>query len=94
MTVGGLLRTVAAKVPDDKMKKIAGASEQFESLMISQLLEFVTQPEGEGSASALDMGKQQMAQAIAAIGGFGLKRMIVESMNRGSGASAEGTLKL
>ena len=92
MTIGGLLHTVAAKVPEDKAKKIAGAAEQFESLMISQLLESLTQAEGDSSASTLDMGKQQMAQAIAAGGGLGLKKMIVESMKRQTGPVGQATL--
>lgn len=94
MTIGGLLQSVGAKAPEDKTKKLAAAAEQFESMMIGQLLESVTQPEGEGSAAALDMGKQQMAQAIAAGGGFGLKKMILESINREAGASPQATVKL
>ena len=94
MTIGGLLHTASAKVPEDRAAKLASAAEQFESLMIGQLLESVTQAEGEGSASTLDMGKQQMAQAIAAGGGLGLKKMIMESMNRESGTTTQATLKL
>ena len=93
MTIGGLLHTqMLSKAPDDKTKKLAGAAEQFESLMIGQLLESVTQAEGEGSASTLDVGKQQMAQAIAAGGGLGLKKMILESINRET--AARDTVKL
>ena len=55
MTIGGLMHTVAAKIPEDRAAKLAGAAEQFESLMIGQLLESVTQAEGESSASTLDL---------------------------------------
>ena len=93
MTIGGLLQTaMASKAPDDKTRKLSGAAEQFESLMISQLLESVTQAEGEGSAATLDMGKQQMAQAIAVGGGLGLKKMILESINKET--TTQATVKL
>lgn len=64
--------------------KLEDAAGQFEALMIGQLLESLTKtgsPGGEESSgtSLLEMGKDQLAQAISAGGGLGLKKTILAS---------------
>ena len=65
--------------------KLEDAAGQFEALMIGQLLESLTKtgsPSGEESSgtSLLEMGKDQLAQAISAGGGLGLKKTILNSL--------------
>ena len=65
--------------------KLEDAAGQFEALMIGQLLESLTKtgsPGGEESSgtSLLEMGKDQLAQAISAGGGLGLKKTILASL--------------
>ena len=65
-----------------KQSRISEAAAQFESLMIGQLLEPLTKTDGDSpsSSSVLDMGKDQLAQAITAGGGIGLRQTILRSL--------------
>jgi Rod binding domain-containing protein len=68
--------------------KIESAAEQFESLLIYQMLKSA-KPSGSSSlggeedqnSSLIDMGQQQFAQALASSGGLGIAKMIVTGLN-------------
>ncbi len=65
-------------------RRIEDAATQFEALMVGQLLEPVTKMNESDSStsSVLDMGKEQLAQAITQGGGLGLKKTILASLKR------------
>jgi Rod binding domain-containing protein len=65
-------------------RRIEDAATQFEALLVGQLLEPLTKmsESDSSSSSVLDMGKEQLAQAITAGGGLGLKKSILTSLNR------------
>ena len=77
----------AAKKP----AKLAQAAQQFESLMIGEMLKTAREGSSEGwlgsgsdssAETAMGMAESQFAQAMAAKGGFGLAKMIEHSMSR------------
>ncbi|MGD0669636.1 MAG: hypothetical protein ABSB23_18915 [Bryobacteraceae bacterium] len=70
--------------------KIRDAAQQFEALLIGQILETVSQDggwlgSGEDSASSCANGfaQQQLATMMAKQGGFGLSKLIAEGLERG-----------
>ena len=65
-------------------RRIEEAATQFEALMIGQLLEPITKMNESDSStsSVLDMGKEQLAQALTAGGGLGLRKTILASLKR------------
>ena len=76
---------VTPEAQDSKAKRrVEDAATQFEALMIGQLLEPITKmnESASSSSSVLDMGKEQLAQAITAGGGLGLKKTILASLKR------------
>jgi Rod binding domain-containing protein len=91
MTIGPV-KTPGAQPPaapdEAKLKK---AAQQFEALMITQLLRAA---HGSGSAgwlggeedsaadSAIGQAEEQLAQSISQQGGLGFARMIVEGLSR------------
>ncbi len=79
-----------------KPAKLAQAAQQFESLMIGEMLKTAREDSSEGwlgsgsdssAETAMGMAETQFAQAMAARGGFGLAKMIERSMSR-TGQSA------
>lgn len=71
--------------------RIQEAAEQFEALLITQLLRASRQGVGEGwlgtgedqaASSAMEMAEEYFAQALASQGGLGLARMIAEELSR------------
>lgn len=83
LAIGGMdMKPTSSQKSNSKLEDAAG---QFEALMIGQLLESLTKtgsPGGEESSgtSLLEMGKDQLAQAISAGGGLGLKKTILASI--------------
>lgn len=79
----------AAK-PKDTPAKIKEAASQFEALLINQLLQSARTSAGmglsddgdnEGAGSALlELGEQQMSQALASSGGLGIAKMVVAGL--------------
>jgi Rod binding domain-containing protein len=74
-----------------KPTRIAQAAQQFESLMIGEMLKSAREDSDEGwmgsgsdssAESAMGIAESQFSQAIAAGGGFGLAKMIERSMSR------------
>ncbi len=76
-----------ARKPDDPAK-IRDAAQQFEALLIGQILKDVAASAGTGglgdqdaaSASMLEMANESFARAIAARGGLGLAGMVVRDL--------------
>jgi Rod binding domain-containing protein len=76
-------------------EKIQKAAQEFESLMIAQMLKSVRESSfggGWGTRDqsgdvALDMAEQQMAQLLAASGGLGLAKLISQGLTREPDAS-------
>lgn len=76
-----------ARKPDDP-KKVLDAAQQFESLLIGQILKEVSasaQSSGLGeedaaSGSMMEMAQEHLAQAIATRGGFGLTAMVMRGL--------------
>lgn len=70
-------------------KKIDKAARDFESLLITQMLKsshgeggwLGTDDDGAGD-TAIGMGEEQMAQALANSGGLGLAKMIQTSLSK------------
>jgi Rod binding domain-containing protein len=89
------MATPSAKtpVPRDDPKRVADAARQFESLMIGQLLKSMRES-GEGGwlgtgddqagAQAMELAEEQVAQALAQQGGFGLARLVVAGLKKES----------
>jgi Rod binding domain-containing protein len=100
-TVGGISPDgVDRSDGPNSREKIAKAAEQFEGLMIHQLLKsantddggwFGTGDEDHAGMQAMDIAQQQFASAMAARGGIGLAQLVVKGLaqeSRTSGLSA------
>lgn len=83
----------------DSPAKIHDAANQFEALMIGQILKGA-QSEGAGwlgnnqdpaSATAVDFANEYLARSLAARGGLGLSRMIGKSLERAVSSSNRAT---
>jgi flagellar protein FlgJ len=85
----------------ERMRETAG---QFESLLIGMMLKSMRESSGGGwlgtgeeqsLSSISDLAEQQVAQALAASGGFGLAEMVVQGLKRAetAGAAAPGAVK-
>jgi Rod binding domain-containing protein len=81
---------VTAGTDDKATQKIKGAAQQFESLMISELLKTArsesgwmgTGDEDQAGQTGLDLGEQQMANVLSKSGGLGLQNFITQSLVR------------
>src|SRR5882672_10121756 len=88
---GDISALASAMTPPDGAKlKRAGASKDFEALLIGQMLRSVRE-EGSGwldtgddqaSSAAFGLGEEQLARAITSRGGFGLSRVIEEGLRK------------
>lgn len=89
--------TLAGATPKNQNspEKIKGAAEQFEALMIGQLLKTARQSgsssgwlgtgeEDEAGQTSVDMAEQQLASVMAKSGGFGLTKMITQDLTKKS----------
>ena len=76
----------------DDPKKIRESAQQFESLLIAQVLKTGRESGGSGGwlgtgddeagATCVEMAEQQVAQMLAASGGLGLSRLIEQGLTR------------
>ena len=95
MTSTNLITAAAAPpaVPSvnvkDSPEKIKAAAQQFESLLIAQVLAMSHDSEGGwlgggdgASGAATTLGEQQLAQVIAQQGGFGLSGLIAKGLGK------------
>jgi len=93
--------TQASSPNDSKssdQSKIASAAQQFEALMLGQLLKTARESSdggwlgtGEDQAGelAVDMAQQQFAQAMSARGGLGIAKMVTAGLERGAAKAAK-----
>ena len=77
-------------IAQPKPTKAAGAAEQFESLLIGQMLRSAHEASEDDDADScgdtmLDVANQQFAQLLAKNGGVGMVKMIVKGLNDESG---------
>ena len=82
----------------DDPKRVADAARQFESLMIGQLLKSMRESgeggwlgtgEDQAGAQAMELAEEQMAQALAQQGGFGLARLVVTGLKKESNPQSD-----
>ena len=82
----------------DKSKRIHDAAQQFESLMIGEMLKSVRENSSSGwmgsggstgDDSAMGMAEAQFANALTAGGGLGLSKMIERSLTSQNGSQNE-----
>lgn len=78
----------------DSPARIRDAAQQFEALLLNQILHSARESSGGGwlsmdddasSNSATDFAEQQLADTLARQGGLGLAKMIAEGLHRESG---------
>lgn len=82
--------TPAIALPDTEIQKRTQSSRDFESLLIAQMLHSVRDEDSgwlgsggdESSDSAVGLGEEQLAQAVAGGGGFGLGKFIDNALAR------------
>ncbi|HMF78526.1 MAG TPA: hypothetical protein VK604_22905 [Bryobacteraceae bacterium] len=91
-----LLDAAASLAPDKKPAKLAEAAEQFEALMIGELLKsaggdgttWLGDDTDNASETAMSLAQTQFAQAMASRGGFGLASTIERAMAKPTPADA------
>ena len=75
-----------AAAPPNSPEKIKGAAQQFEALMISEMLktarESTSDEDGGSSQNMTDLGEQQVANVMAKAGGLGLQRTLVQGLTQ------------
>jgi Rod binding domain-containing protein len=75
--------------------KISQAAQQFEALLIGQILHsahgndsgWLDSGDDSSGSSAIDFAEEQLANTIAQSGGLGLAKMITRGLERESGAT-------
>jgi len=86
-----ILSTTSAAAPERSPEKIRDAAKQFESLLIEQMLksaresgsgDWTGSSEDQTATPLSDMAEQQFAKLLAANGGLGLAKMVVEGLQR------------
>jgi len=84
----GTLAATVARQRDDPAK-IQKAASQFEALLINQMLQSARASGGTGtsedddtsnSSALLELGEQQVSQALASSGGLGIAKMVVAGL--------------
>jgi Rod binding domain-containing protein len=93
-----LLETAGSLLEGKQPTKLANAAQQFEALMIGEMMKSAREGSSGGWLSsdadsseetAMGMAEAQFAQALASRGGFGLAKMIEKSMARQTDAQNE-----
>ena len=78
----------------DDPAKIHGAAQQFESLLISQILKsahgddegWLGTGDDQAASSAMGIAEEQLAQALSARGGLGLATLIEKGLTKSTNA--------
>ena len=82
MTIQSIQATAPPK--QDTPEKIHGAAREFESLLLGEMLknarESSSTDEDQTTASIKEMSEQQLASAMAAGGGLGLAKLVVQGI--------------
>lgn len=94
MKVGLPLGALLPPAPDSSLggqapEKAAGAARDFEALLIGQMLRSVREEDSgwlgtgddDAGATAMGIGEEELAGAIAAAGGFGLAKIIAAGLS-------------
>ena len=90
-----------AERPQSSPAKIEWAARQFESLLISQLLKSMHEPDSSGwlgagedqsADSAMELAEEQFAQALASGGGLGLAKLIMQGLSNQSDTAPDAVL--
>jgi Rod binding domain-containing protein len=97
--MSGIVSMTAGAIPKDTAK-IKQSAEQFESLLIGQILHSAQSSDGgwlgtedSSSSSATDFAEEQLANTMAKQGGFGLAKMIERELDsRGSAPKSHQTM--
>jgi Rod binding domain-containing protein len=76
--IGGA-RSDGGRAPDPP-EKVLDAAQQFEALMLGQILRAARESSGSSSDCAMDYAEQQFATVMARSGGLGLARLIVQGL--------------
>lgn len=93
-SVSGLSSVVSdMAAPDKAQLKRAGASKDFEALLIAQMLRTIREEgsgwmgtgDDEASSAAFGLGEEQLARALTARGGLGLSRVIEAGLKKQDG---------
>jgi len=74
----------------DSPEKIKGAAQQFEALLIGQMMKSMRDSEGgwlgtgsdESGSSAMEYGQEIFAQSMASSGGLGLANMVAKGIGK------------
>jgi Rod binding domain-containing protein len=87
-----LLDSTASLAAGAPPGKLAGAAQQFEALLIGEMLKsssnaWLDSDADSGAESAMGMAQTQFAQALAAGGGFGLAKTIEKSIAAQTGTA-------
>jgi Rod binding domain-containing protein len=81
----------AAPTPAEAPRRIADAAQQFEALMIGQMLKSMHESDDGGwtgtdnddaGAQTVELAEDQLAQALAHQGGFGLAHLLLHGLNK------------
>jgi Rod binding domain-containing protein len=84
----------------DDPARVTHAAQEFESLLIAQLLKSMRESDsggwlGTGSdqagAHAMELAEEQLAQALAHQGGLGLAKLVVSGLKRAEGGAGDQT---
>ena len=86
--MAGIVSLTAGAIPKDTAK-ITQAAQQFEALLIGQILHSAHASDGgwlgsddSSGACATDFAEEQLANTIAQQGGFGLAKMISQELQK------------
>ena len=94
----GLLTSSLAPVPKpaEDPQRVAHAAEQFEALLIGQMLKSMHESDSGGwtgtdnddaGAQAVELAEEQLAQAMANHGGLGLARLVAGGLQKSDAAA-------
>jgi flagellar protein FlgJ len=90
--MAGIVSMTAGAIPKDTAK-IKESAQQFEALLIGQILHSAQSTDGgwlgsddSSSSSATDFAEEQLANSMAKQGGFGLAKMIERELDSRSSA--------
>ena len=85
-----LSAAVPPAAPGDSPEKIRKLAQDFEALLIAQMLKSAREAGGgitgdadeqdETNSTVVELGEQQMAQALAASGGLGIAKMVMAGL--------------
>ena len=79
-----------AQKPAEASPRVATAAQQFEALLIGQMLKSMHESgdggwtgtdDDDAGAPAMELADEQLAQSIASHGGLGLARLVVSGLN-------------